>query len=61
MSLKWRLGTVLSSFEKLQLPARETFIATDLLKEIQGRLWFLMNVGLHYLTLDRTATHTVRR
>ena len=26
-----------------------------MLKEIQGRLQFLMNVGLHYLTLDRPA------
>ncbi len=49
------VGDCFKFFEKLQLPARETFIATDLLKEIQGRLWFLMNVGLHYLTLDRTA------
>ena len=49
------VGDCSKFFEKLQLPERETFIATDLLKEIQGRLWFLMNVGLHYLTLDRTA------
>ena len=46
---------VLSSLRNSELPEREAFIATDLLKEIQGRLWFLMNVGLHYLTLDRTA------
>ena len=49
------VGDCFKFFEKLQLPEREAFIATDLLKEIQGRLWFLMNVGLHYLTLDRTA------
>jgi excinuclease ABC subunit A len=30
-------------------------IAAELLKEIRGRLGFLLNVGLHYLTLDRTA------
>jgi excinuclease ABC subunit A len=30
-------------------------IAGELLKEIRGRLGFLLNVGLHYLTLDRTA------
>ena len=30
-------------------------IAEELLKEIRGRLGFLNNVGLHYLTLDRTA------
>jgi excinuclease ABC subunit A len=30
-------------------------IATELLKEIRDRLTFLLNVGLHYLTLDRSA------
>jgi excinuclease ABC subunit A len=30
-------------------------IAEELLKEIRGRLGFLTNVGLHYLTLDRSA------
>src|SRR5438094_9757599 len=30
-------------------------IAGELLKEIRARLGFLLNVGLHYLTLDRTA------
>ncbi|MFZ5917015.1 MAG: excinuclease ABC subunit UvrA [Chloroflexota bacterium] len=30
-------------------------IAEEVLKEIQERLRFLMNVGLHYLTLDRPA------
>ncbi|MCS6851649.1 MAG: excinuclease ABC subunit UvrA, partial [Gemmataceae bacterium] len=33
----------------------ERTIAGDLLKEIRGRLGFLLNVGLHYLTLNRTA------
>ena len=32
-----------------------TIIAGELLKEIRGRLGFLLNVGLHYLTLDRSA------
>lgn len=49
------VGDCFTLFEKLELPEREAFIAVDLLKEIRGRLWFLMNVGLHYLTLDRTA------
>ena len=53
--IEMTVGNCLEFFEKLQLPEREGFIATDLLKEIKGRLWFLMNVGLHYLTLDRTA------
>ena len=32
-----------------------TTIAEELLKEIRGRLGFLRNVGLHYLSLDRAA------
>ena len=45
----------LEFFENLRLAEREEFIATDLLKEIRGRIGFLISVGLHYLTLDRTA------
>jgi excinuclease ABC subunit A len=39
----------------LPLSANETTIAQDLLKEIRSRLGFLRNVGLGYLTLDRSA------
>ena len=42
-------------FEQLKLPKNEWLIAEELLKEIIQRLHFLMEVGLHYLTLDRTA------
>ena len=42
-------------FSELVLPERETFIASELLKEIRGRLGFLMDVGLGYLTLARSA------
>ncbi|MGE3780444.1 MAG: excinuclease ABC subunit UvrA, partial [Pirellulaceae bacterium] len=42
-------------FSALQLDATRTVIATEVLKEIRARLGFLMNVGLDYLTLDRTA------
>ena len=42
-------------FGELELPERETFIASELLKEIRGRLGFLMDVGLGYLTLARPA------
>ena len=45
----------LGFFQKLHLLEREAFIAEELLKEIKGRLGFLISVGLHYLTLDRTA------
>src|SRR5262249_14599788 len=30
-------------------------IAAEVLKELRGRIGFLLNVGLHYLTLDRNA------
>ena len=42
-------------FERLALSPQEELIATELLKEIRERLNFLNEVGLHYLTLDRTA------
>jgi len=42
-------------FSGLQLDATRTLISEELLKEIRGRLGFLLNVGLDYLTLDRTA------
>jgi len=38
------------------LTERETLIADQILKEISSRLQFLINVGLEYLTLDRTAS-----
>ena len=37
------------------LDAMSRHVAEELLKEIRGRLGFLDNVGLDYLTLDRTA------
>jgi excinuclease ABC subunit A len=37
------------------LTEEQWVIAEEVLKEIEGRLMFLMNVGLHYLTLDRPA------
>ncbi len=42
-------------FEGLQLTEREALIARQVLKEIQARLGFLVNVGLDYLTLDRAS------
>jgi len=38
-----------------RLTPEQLTIADEVLKEIQGRLRFLLNVGLHYLTLDRPA------
>ncbi|MBI3611556.1 MAG: excinuclease ABC subunit UvrA [Nitrospirae bacterium] len=42
-------------FAGLKLTEREIFIAHRILKEINERLGFLINVGLDYLTLDRAA------
>ena len=42
-------------FNRLTLTEQENLIAEELLKEIRQRLQFLMEVGLHYLTLNRTA------
>jgi excinuclease ABC subunit A len=39
-----------------RLSSRENEIARGVLKEIRERLQFMMDVGLDYLTLDRTAT-----
>lgn len=42
-------------FAKLQLSNRQQIIAKQVLKEINARLQFLNDVGLDYLTLDRSA------
>ena len=42
-------------FSELVLDATSQHIAAEVLKEIRGRIGFLVNVGLEYLTLDRTA------
>ena len=42
-------------FGELELSETGQFIATEVLKEIRGRLGFLLRCGLDYLTLDRTA------
>lgn len=42
-------------FTNLKLDAREAKIAVQVLREIQARLVFLLNVGLDYLSLERAA------
>ncbi|MCA9060082.1 MAG: excinuclease ABC subunit A, partial [Planctomycetaceae bacterium] len=42
-------------FAELKLDATATLIAEEALKEIRGRLGFLLQCGLHYLTLERSA------
>lgn len=44
-----------SFFDDLRLSPRETEIAWQIVKEIKDRLSFMINVGLEYLTLDRSA------
>ncbi|PID41465.1 MAG: excinuclease ABC subunit A [Proteobacteria bacterium] len=45
----------LNYFESLKLTGRKGEIAEKIVKEITLRLQFLVNVGLEYLTLDRSA------
>jgi excinuclease ABC subunit A len=42
-------------FQDIHLTARQKEIGTQIIREIVGRLTFLQNVGLDYLTLDRSA------
>ena len=42
-------------FKELKLDGTRQRISVEVLKEIRGRLGFLLNVGLEYLSLDRTA------
>src|SRR5262249_16116350 len=48
------LSAWLAPLEESLTPLQRS-IAVEVLKEIRGRLGFLLNVGLDYLTLDRTA------
>lgn len=49
------IGEAYHYFASLSLPGRRGEIASKILKEISARLQFLVNVGLNYLTLDRSA------
>jgi len=42
-------------FEQLQLPGRKGEIANKIMKELRARYRFLVDVGLNYLTLNRSA------
>jgi excinuclease ABC subunit A len=50
------IGDAVEWLHELPLTPTEQKIAAELLKEIRSRLGFLQNVGLSYLTLDRTAS-----
>ncbi|HJQ79563.1 MAG TPA: excinuclease ABC subunit A, partial [Lacipirellulaceae bacterium] len=49
------ISDAIDFFKELELEGNEKLIAAEVLKEIRGRLGFLKNVGLEYLTLERTA------
>ncbi len=42
-------------FANLKISARDTDISVPVVKEIENRLRFMLNVGIEYLTLDRRA------
>ncbi|MGI9292670.1 MAG: excinuclease ABC subunit UvrA, partial [Pseudomonadales bacterium] len=49
------VGEVWDYFTQLKLAGRQGEIADKILKELRARLQFLVDVGLNYLTLDRSA------
>ena len=49
------IGAAQKFFSTLELPGHRGEIAAKIVKEVQLRLQFLVNVGLDYLTLDRSA------
>jgi excinuclease ABC subunit A len=51
----WPLKDTMQYFSRLTLPGHKAAIADKIVKEIVSRLNFLNNVGLDYLSLDRSA------
>ncbi len=51
----WPIYEARKFFQNLTLTEKESMIAAQILKEIDARLGFLMDVGLGYLTLGRAA------
>jgi len=49
------IGRALEYFQSLRLPGKRGKIAAKVVKEVSQRLHFLVNVGLDYLTLERSA------
>ncbi|MCW8877781.1 MAG: excinuclease ABC subunit UvrA [Kangiellaceae bacterium] len=52
---KMPIDEALTFFQKLKLPGKRGKIAEKILKEICSRLEFLVNVGLEYLSMERSA------
>lgn len=53
---KMSIDEIAGFFEKLKLNSFKTKVAGNLIKEINNRLYFLINVGLEYLTLQRKSS-----
>jgi len=53
--VSWPISQTKEFFEKLNLSGNRAEIAAKILKELASRLGFLVNVGLDYLSLDRSA------
>ncbi len=51
----WSIGEAMEYFEQLTLVGQRAKIAEKILKEVRERLGFLVNVGLNYLSLSRSA------
>ncbi len=53
--VKMDLASLRAFFDKVELSDRQAIIARPIIKEIRERLDFLLNVGVGYLSLDRSA------
>lgn len=51
--LQLTLDKALSTLEGMRFTQEELLIAEEIIKEVQERIQFLLQVGLHYLTLSR--------
>ncbi len=49
------IDKALEFFDKLKLDSKGTIVAKQIFKEIKARLKFMQDVGLNYLSLDRSA------
>ncbi|OOP55924.1 MAG: excinuclease ABC subunit A [Candidatus Brocadia carolinensis] len=53
--MNFTIEEALAFFTKLKLEGQQEVIARPILKEIQNRLRFMIDVGLHYITLGRSS------
>jgi excinuclease ABC subunit A len=51
----WPVSEAHAFFSSVEIPGQRGEIASKILKEVRERLQFLINVGLDYLTLERSA------